>query len=39
MRNVYTIMFLMGSFLCKELLAFEADAEHCSPKKQDTVAT
>lgn len=29
----------MGNFLCKELLAFEADAEHCSLKTKNKVPT
>lgn len=27
MRKMYAVMSLMGNFLCRELLAFEADAE------------
>lgn len=28
MRKIYAVIFLMGNFFCRELLAFEADAEH-----------
>lgn len=33
MRITYITTFSMGSFSCKELLAFEADADHCSQEK------
>lgn len=33
MRITYIITFSVGSFSCKELLAFEADADHCSQEK------
>lgn len=39
MRIACIIVFLMGNFLCKELLAFKADVEHCSFKKKNEVPT
>lgn len=39
MRKIYAVMFLMGNFFCRELLAFEADAEHQSLEKTDKMPT